>query len=492
MVRCGPGEAGERLVRRLMSKAAGPPISTVPQADLFLAAHKYDGVNVFDLSRLFATISIRDQATRAAILAARLPQWLRDNFPNEPRHRVLVVGGGVCGVSVAVPLNLHAGVPIEAYVLERSRDLFGVQRTCHTRWVDPAQYDWPAPHWRTGRFPQPVGLALPRTHGAAFPWRSDYSRRIVRGQWVPQLASYRAAMLGRILRSTTFSAAAPPFLNTPAGLVQVQLERVRRSGARQLLGAFQFHAVVLAVGAGRESCAFGDPPVFIGPSFWETDALQNPAYGAGGQVVISGSGDGALQDLIRVVTRLKSARDVWDGLGLKGVGIDLGRLLHLEADVERMRGWASTKEILKPYLDALQAEYERVVAAVLHAQPGLVGLAQTLAASAPATTHLVCSSGYFTCNYPLNRMVALLLIRALPKRISLHTGYKVDRLTPVAPVAMPLTASLCAAVPWTVELSHATQPMQTIKAAVVILRHGLTPSSKLPSPTLPSMPMTLY
>lgn len=232
----------------------------MPQADLFLAAHKYDGINVFDLSRLFATISIRDQATRAAIVAARLPQWLRDNFPTAARYRVLVVGGGVCGLSVAVSLNTRAGAaPTEAYVIERSRHLFGVQRTCRTRWVDPAQYDWPAPHWRTGVFPQPARLATRRQHAVAFPWRSDYAHRIVRAQWLPRLATYRSALLGCILLSTTFAGWPAPFRTTPNGLVEVQLQRVRSNGPPRPLGTFQFHAVVLAVGAGREHRAFSAP-----------------------------------------------------------------------------------------------------------------------------------------------------------------------------------------------------------------------------------------
>jgi NADPH-dependent 2,4-dienoyl-CoA reductase/sulfur reductase-like enzyme len=100
--------------------------------DPFLFAHKRTGVPLFDLSIRLNTISVRDQMTRALLLAERLPAWLQTQLGvNYAQHRVLVVGGGACGMTAAVALT-RRGMTVE--VAERDGHLFNLQRNCI---VDP-------------------------------------------------------------------------------------------------------------------------------------------------------------------------------------------------------------------------------------------------------------------------------------------------------------------------------------------------------------------
>lgn len=78
----------------------------------------------------------------------------------------------------------------------------------------------------------------------------------------------------------------------------------------RLTGAFMFGCVLWTVGFGAERCDFGD---YVGYPFWETDPFEQPNCGVKGtapEIVISGSGDGALQDFLRITTNLPSAEQV--------------------------------------------------------------------------------------------------------------------------------------------------------------------------------------
>jgi hypothetical protein len=73
---------------------------------------------------------------------------------------------------------------------------------------------------------------------------------------------------------------------------------------------------------------FGDerrfaPPNYTGFALWETDPFERPNWGVispsdSFPALVSGGGDEALQDVIRLATRKKSAIDVWQDIEAGG------------------------------------------------------------------------------------------------------------------------------------------------------------------------------
>ena len=86
-------------------------------------------------------------------------------------------------------------------------------------------------------------------------------------------------------------------------------------------------ALVSSIGFGSEDTKVG---TFLGWRFWENDPLERPQAGvtAGPPVcVISGGGDGALQDFLRFTTGRRSAREILGALGQLPAGVTPRRSL---------------------------------------------------------------------------------------------------------------------------------------------------------------------
>ena len=324
--------------------------------DQFLFAHKWTGLPLFDLASQFNTISIRDQMVRALLLADRLPTWLETQLGLDYlRHPVLIVGGGACGMTIAVELAKQ-GLTVE--VAERDGHLFNLQRGCRSRWLDPTQYDWPLDNWRVQKFP------LDRAHrNAPFTWGPNTAVKIAQ-RWGVQLSRHLRHVPDLQAR-LTFRRPIEAGLN-PRYLDQLRLLRVQFNDPQSghAVGWSNYGAVVWAFGHGDERCALPNSPQFHGIPFWQTDDLELAHCGlAGGRaqegtVLISGGGDGALQDFLRLITRQPSVRDIFDELQLQNVGIDVHSILSAEQRAERALNWSTGAVYASPYMTELQECHE--------------------------------------------------------------------------------------------------------------------------------------
>jgi hypothetical protein len=81
-----------------------------------------------------------------------------------------------------------------------------------------------------------------------------------------------------------------------------------------------FRFILWATGFGKEMCEIptGAPTPYRGHPFWDTDKFEAPNCGLSPspRVLITGSGDGALQDFLRVATKLKSAEEIYKKAGI--------------------------------------------------------------------------------------------------------------------------------------------------------------------------------
>ena len=241
-------------------------------------------------------ITIYTQQVRALNLAWAV---IRTNkLPNGPRavarQRIAVVGGGFAGLTFAAAL-LNKEVAAKVTLLEKRDTILPLQHGCDTRWVHPHIYDWPRPGSGTPNADLPVlawsaGRASDVVADVADSWSSIVTSAHHVDQRLRVFCNIQHLLItpkdeetlsldwtGQLRRPSNPSL--PP--TGPTGL----------PGATGL--SEDFDHVVLAVGFGVEKKN--------GISYWRNENLAQPQLGQARETyIVSGSGDSALIDLLRL------------------------------------------------------------------------------------------------------------------------------------------------------------------------------------------------
>jgi hypothetical protein len=468
--------------------------------DPFLFAHQR-GVSsaVFDFSRLERGISIRDQMIRALMLARRLPAFLNARFGGSIPRPVLIVGGGIAGITAGVAL---AESGIRVHVFEKDPMPFPLQRNCRSRWIDPHQYDWPLDHWGQESFP----LAQSPIRSVYASWTADRANTIVKKYWAPALP------LQNMLRRQNFRPTCEFIGGRKVLLDKLQFDResllynvgncdsgVGETGEHSS-GAVvygEYSSVVLFTGFGREITFAESQSDGVGsPKFWETDRFEDVHSGRASAnvespVLLSGTGDGALQDLLRLTTRKKSARDVYLRLEAEGLAPDLARIQSAELRLERTLNWhdRGRSDVV---VDRLREDLHRVYldeAQKTLAKANAVTVLTELTADAPQRLILVSRRQAFDCIYGLNHFLGLILSEYLRDTQRLER-LVVNDVLEVRPAADGSGA-------FEVVLSGTDAEAIVRGARLVVLRHGVRaedfltdawPAAMVPRPLAPFHP----
>jgi hypothetical protein len=362
-------------------------------SDPFLLAH-HVAPRVFNMSGKLTPVSIKDQMIRGRLFAERAAE--NGEISAAPDQSLLVIGGGVCGITAAIRA-VQQGIP--ATVLERSPRLFGMQAACATRWLDPFQYDWPLDHWYLGAFPTSVPTSMPLPFAAN--WASALAS-LWRWNLGLAFAAPRAALSIQV--NSHLTPGAPISYTPPHSFVQVHYTTPAgpQSG--------NFGAVLVTTGFGTENTA--SPPAFRGFPFWQADPLAQPNCGlpltTPAQVLISGGGDGALQDFLRITTQQHSAKDVFQVCAIpSGIAAAL-------KDVERCTAaayhWAAHPGHDHGLHMELQQEHGRQVTLAL-GNPTVSANLGMLLTGRPKSIKLVHVCEHLTPYYSLNRFLTLLIAR---------------------------------------------------------------------------------
>lgn len=316
------------------------------ERDPFVRAHAAQVARVLEIGAGLSPLSIRDQMFRAAVAVDRA--WEYGLISR--RKPLLVAGGSAAGVTAAMRAARY-GVPTR--LIEEQDHLFFRQHECVTRWVSPTQYDWPAPH---------AGLHL-------YPW--DSSHPAVELSWPDQFSSadQLAERWNGLFESArrNYSALAPPLLETRyigaessgfGGLI------VRTDPSDVVLGPTSL--LIKATGLGEEKCSFDG---HHGYEFWGRDPYLAPRLGCidPPRVLISGAGDGSLQDVVRIVTGMNSAMELYQFLPLDDIqrrGVEAA-VSAAEDHYQRSVVW-STKRWDCELLRRLHLTYGEVVGHLAH------------------------------------------------------------------------------------------------------------------------------
>jgi hypothetical protein len=438
--------------------------------DPFLLAHQAGRLPIFNLAGRLSPISIRDQMIRGRMAVERaMEEGLIQ--PGPGGSDLLVLGAGACGATAAIRA---ADLGVRVSLIDAAPMPYLRQALCRSRWIDPTQYDWPLDHWNLARFPWGVGGAMP------LPWTANRADRLAMGWLLDLVAARRRAggLLGVHMQARVAGPPTPlprPGHADPWLLVPIH---VGSRFANQTVGA-----MIVAVGFGLEDCKIGN---YRGFAFWETDQYEQPNCGLAAKphVVISGSGDGALQDFLRIMTGRKSAAEIVASCGFPA-GFQR-TLLDCEQVAQAAMHWGASPPYDHPWHQSLQLEHLALVRHALGFNSVLTGLQQLLA-NRPASMTLVHRCTHLTGRYALNRFLVLLIaeyIAIIEKQPAvIEQQRQIDSITPLGnhQCGSPTTCHgqnhevqfrdfpACSGTPGSILAPQST-------ANVVLIRHGVVPA----------------
>ena len=468
--------------------------------DPFLLAHQV-AESVFDIGGKLFLVSIRDQMVRGQSIVDRA---VAEGFAGTGQD-LLVIGAGAAGVVAAMRA---AAWGITTHLIEFDKKPFGRQALCQTRWIDPHEYEWPSDQWLNPSYVYDVPPLHPyHGHPAPLLWSAQWADSLAAG-WAARFKAAQATFPHlKYYPSTTL---ATPL---PAMGPGTKTWKVNLSGGQLLTVGM----IINAVGFGVEKCEVPrtPPSTYRGLAFWQTDRFRRPNCGLKSpkvaKVVISGGGDGALQDFLRIVTGKPSVRHLYQAIGAAMPSAKkIDRVLrgyyfsHLEGRVAgaENRGSRSYLWGTNPFHDhdvhrLLHLAHSDAVSWALTKGPIRAALKSVLP-KIPPDVQLVYSCTHFTQSYPFNRFLVLLIDTFL----SVHNGSP-SRLIPGAEVTAVAglgghickvaSPPLCLGKQHQVTLGPAFHPNcgtvskppappPFLMANIVIIRHGVTGIGPSPSP----------
>lgn len=376
--------------------------------DPFLWAHGLRG-HIFDIATGLRPASVRDQITRARLLIRRA--WETGIIAPDPKRPILICGGGIAGVTCALEA-LQYGVRV--VLIEQEAFPFVLQRRCITRLVDPNLYDWPAQHWqRHASYPSERGDRVELS------FHADERPRDVARRWARYLA-VRATFAPDLLDiryRTTITHVTPELDADKMHTVTLATVPNDRDPAPPPPSPLPLTAamVIFAEGPGAERDTLQPVgPSFRGYRFWDTDPFAEEPLRAK-RFLIAGSGDGALQDFLRLVLKPSTSLRRF----LSRCKIPAEQLAKLQAcrqhNVAAFLWCADQRHEHENDLFVHQRHQEiidELFATRSTRKPLLHALKHDMRKHLPEIV-LAHACEHFTHGYPLNRFLVLLVARGL-------------------------------------------------------------------------------
>lgn len=432
------------------------------------------------------TGNVRDQLLRSTVVvnALRREALIGQGSP------LLVYGGGPAGMNAAMlAATYHANVT----VVERTKFLFSTIRQAWWRRIDATEYDWPHNHWPTGIFPVRGKIPLMQTttsDGVALAegWRlgwEDFKRtRNGRNGFGTVDVIHELDAVGLHPEDT------PALLKVTGRWSPGSLAQESR----------WFGALLSCIGHGDEqvtdNSGNGYWGGYAGPRFWtDSDGIapDRPLPAGVSDVLISGAGDGGMQDFQRVLTS-RCGKELLDKVVLAArtypsspfpivlpEGLEKWLLSADEAG-RRAFGWAPDRDGAPRALKKWHYDFEEPIKGLVRSWPGELAahVAATLFRKEVLDQKLSVewvmreqTPGYA---YALNRYLAILL-QSLAERIkalvSVHPGSTISGITGVDHECR--SAATCLGKKHKVLIDRPNKRPIPRDADLIIIRHGLEP-----------------
>jgi hypothetical protein len=237
----------------------------------------------------------------------------------------------------------------------------------------------------------------------------------------------------------------------------------------------RFGLYLICTGFGRENC---DLEPLLGFPFWSSDPIPQPFFGCGNsapRILISGGGDGAQQDLLRlafIVPPLQVLRAIFDGID---TAAGMGRkhqeqLTRAVARIQKEYALPLVGEEFMALVDSISSEIWGSIKASVRA---LLRVEFTL-----SSVSFAFPKSYLPKCFPLNHILVLILRRyvleELRRDIFLPRTVIGPIVTPTAEHPCNIEPRLCWGVPHQIELT--TDGVKNYaEFDIIIIRHGLFP-----------------
>lgn len=382
----------------------------------------------------FSPVSIRDQVVRATYLV----EHLAASTELAQTTRLLVVGGGTAGVTAAVVAS-RLGVQ-QVMLVERAGTVMPLQSRSQSRWLDPVQYDWPASHWREQSWPVSETPRRFTAVAAPFPVLSAG----IAEDWALNFQNRASGALGTGV-TALFHTEALSWSRTASSL-SVELRDIG-SGRVTWQDA---DIIMLAAGFGIEDTTVPDTTQagvdFQGLDFWSDDQFETPTMGIANHkhgVLVSGGGDGALQDFVRLSTGVRAVRDILDAAWNSTEQLtpwkeQMAALWHWEDHASRARGFLPTPLDECDLLRRLHQRHLEAVQSLINSPewPAVVNwFDQQMSGRVVGSVKLALKCDHFHWCYGLNRTGALIAIEYIKHRTRDNPVKTNVALKSTAPVA---------------------------------------------------------
>jgi hypothetical protein len=474
--------------------------------DPVLQAHCWAPL-IFTIGGAFSPISIRDQQYRSQVIVDRA---VEQKYISNSRD-LLIVGAGAAGATAAMQASKRG---IKTLLVESEPAAFSLQSSSSSRWIDPYLYTYPLPLWESHDYPASAAAFGPVQ--VPLEWSAGISLNVA-GRWTAAFRSYHGALpadqnevVTRGWKPSVFSAGDMiidlTHWHPPGGYLEVMTHRMKLLGLLPRI----FGMMLICSGFPAERRKVGE---YVGRAFWETDLLLKQDIGLAGRrpvsptgrptIVISGAGDGALQDLLRAATGCVSPRDLLDPAILPKIPDDVRAMLYQAEDqASRSYSWSTPgNDRDHMVFESLDAKFRESVAVYIKrhgvvAKQNLSELMNENRGNNWPIIHFIHCCSHFSQSYGLNRFLVFLLIELFGN--DLITRHENRAIWKVEPHGNPGHAcnhsnpSACYDEPHDVytQENAACVPLinqrkypRPIACDVLVIRHGPNyPAVKLPRP----------
>lgn len=398
-----------------------------------LISHKV-GLRLYNLSAGLSYVSIKDQVVRACALIDSLngAGVLKSNSADSSAFDAIVIGAGAAGVTAAWRA---ASFGMRVCIVEKSDAPFSAQSNCNDRIVSFSMYDWPESFSTAGLFPSLSGLPLAGKglDDDRFPCHSvskvPLRAKVHADNWLSRLdvsgsklCSSNAKHPIKWLFKSTATYSVPPQSNftTDPGTLSVTVTDSR--GAASELSTAN---LIVATGIGLERPVGSYKPA----PFWHDDPLapwHRSAQKNKQSIVISGNGDGAIQDALKSLWKREPTDLIPVVENLLGRAGKMSRnqaILAAERHAERQLLWGVDDRDIYRSLDVVYGHLIDKVTSVHATKWRDRYLCKDI-----HVHWIIGSSGIFSKTYPINRILGVMLRR--PEFNGLVTFHR-DRLQSV-------------------------------------------------------------
>lgn len=337
--------------------------------------------DVFDLSSGLSYLSIRDQIVRARVLVRDLHRAM------PTRKDLLVVGAGAAGVAAACAASR---LGMNALVLDTRSAPVSLQEEAGHRYVGPHMYEWPAGFSEDQHYPGAAPGLWPSTDPDCPQWGrknpvtgQEFSKQIRRWlrRWLKQNAAPSGSGVAQLpmFLMDVQEDAVRKFVTTFATEAEKTAGKEKQSAILHIEGRtwperqperYSFHPefVVLAAGMGTEQTSLA-PGIQPTAPFWTPE----PSPGPKEDVIVFGSGDGALQELLLCLTPYKHPLDFMKALRKMG-GLTRRKLMSAERVLSsvHMQHQLLSSWTVDQSTEFLESKCEELAGIVVSANPASV------------------------------------------------------------------------------------------------------------------------